>query len=124
MNCRGCGNQEAWHTFGTSTFETCNACGLQGGGESIPDVYLHRAGQRFDNLTDQMGRPIEILSKRHKQQVMNKLGVSEAGDKVNGATYGSKNWIDGSRAWRSRQFEKDRPVIQKTLRAWKEKQRA
>lgn len=102
----------------------CNACGLQGAGEGVPDVYLKRSGQKFENLTDKMGRPIEIRSKRHKKEVMDRLGVSEAGSLVNGAPYGSKNWIDGSRSWRNRQFSKDRPVIQKVLRDWKEKQRA
>lgn len=127
MNCRNCGNEKAWHTVSRydsaaeEWTDCCDGCGLEGGGDVIPDVYLGRLGQKFANLCDDMGRPIEIQSKRHKKEVMDRLGVSEAGGTINGARYGSKTWIEGSREYRKKQFEKDRPVIRETLRRWKEK---
>ncbi len=101
--------------------DQCDKCGLEGAGEGIPDVYLHRAGQRFQNLCDANGVPYEIHSKRHKKEIMDKLGVSEAAGTVNGAPYGSKSWIEGSRDYRRKQFAKDKPMIEKTFREWKEK---
>jgi hypothetical protein len=86
-----------------------------------PDVYLVRAGQTFKNLTDKNGVPIPIQSKRHKKQVMDELGVQEAGNTINGARYGSKSWIEGSREYRKKQFENDRPKIQKIYREWRER---
>lgn len=96
----------------------CDACGLEGAGPTIPDVYFTHSGQKFANLCDKMGRPIEITSKRHKKEVMDKLGVQEAGDRVHGATYGGKSWIEGSRDYRKRQFEKERPVIRETYKRY------
>lgn len=130
MNCSNCKNEKAWHVVSRFSSETgdfeecCDACGLEGAGPGMPDAYFQRAGQTFQNLCDKMGRPIEIQSKRHKQEVMNKLGVSEAGGTVNGAPYGTKNWIEGTRDYRRKQFDKDRPMIRETLKAWKEKSRA
>lgn len=89
--------------------------------EGVPDVYLGHVGQKFANLCDDMGRPYEISSKRQKKEVMDRLGVSEAGDRVNGAPYGSKTWIEGTREFRRKQFDKERPMIRETLRRWKEK---
>lgn len=77
----------------------------------LPDVYLEKSGQKFANLTDKMGRPYEITSKRHKKRVMDSLGVQEAGGTFNGAPFGTKTWVDGTRAYRKKQFEKDRPMI-------------
>ncbi len=104
--CRGCGNTEAYHKravwFDGDVEEVCDKCG---------------------NLTDKMGRPIEIQSKRHKKEVMDRLGVSEAGDKVGGRDYGSTSWIEGSRDYRKRQFAKERPALRKIFKDWKEKSR-
>jgi len=115
MTCRGCGNDQAWHTKTIyedgQIISLCDRCGLEGAGDGVPDVYLAYIGQKFENLTDKMGNPIEIQSKRHKAEVMKQLGVREAGDRVNGATFGTKSWIEGTREWRKRQFDKDRPKI-------------
>lgn len=126
MICRGCGNPEAYHKHGVwndgEIEETCNACSnLRLSDAGSPDVYFSHIGQKFDNLTDKMGRPIEIQSKRHKKQVMDKLGVREAGHTVNGVPYGTKTWNEGTRAYRKKQFDKERPMIRETLRKWKEK---
>lgn len=124
--CRGCG-REATHirtiVEGDELIDQCERpdCGnLSMVDTGVPDVYLARAGQTFQNLTDKTGRPIEIRSKRHKKAVMDQLGVREAGETVNGAPFGTKSWIDGSRAVRRREFEKERPKIRETLKRWKE----
>lgn len=129
MTCGGCGNTEAYQIHSVydagEVFDCCNVCGnLSSIDAGVPDVFLHRAGQKFNNLCDKMGRPYEIQSKRHKKEVMDRLGVQEAGGTVNGARFGTKSWTDGTRAWRKRNFEKDRPMIRETLRAWKEKARS
>lgn len=127
MTCNNCGNKEAWHLksgFNGVTlerYEACDACGLQGAGQGIPDVYLPRSGMKFQNLTDKMGSPIEIRSKRHKKEVMASLGVSEAGGTFNGAPFGTKSWIDGTREYRRQQFEKERPKIREIHREWRER---
>lgn len=131
MICRNCNNQNAWHSisrYDTQTEEwidCCDGCGLEGGGAVVPDVYLPRIGQKFANLCDRMGKPYEIVSKRHKKEVMDKLGVSEAGDRVNGAPSGGKSWIEGSRPYRAKQFDRiDRPMIREQYRIWREKNNA
>ncbi len=92
--------------------ECCDKCGATGDGQAmLPDVFLERSGQRFANLCDKMGTPYTITSKRHKKRVMNELGVQEAGGTFNGAPYGTRTWVDGTRAYRKKQFEKDRPMI-------------
>lgn len=128
MNCSGCGNDKAWHVKSyydkrEGFRELCDACGLEGGGEGIPDVYFAGRAQKFANLTDDMGRPIEITSKRHKKEVMDRLGVSEVGDRVNGAPYGSKDWISGSAEYRKRNFEKDRPKIREIYKSYLDRAR-
>lgn len=126
MTCSHCHSDKAWHVVSRFNSETgnfeecCDSCGLQGSGTGVPDVYLRRSGQTFDNLCDKMGRPIPIQSKRHKKEVMDSLGVREAGERVNGARFGTKSWIDGSREARKREFAKDRPEIQRTFKRWKE----
>lgn len=115
-----CSHENAWHTrtiYENGALHTvCDRCGLEGAGEGIPDAYLGHIGQTFAALCDNMGRPIEIRSKRHKQQVMDKLGVRECPDRLSG-----KTWVDGTREYRREQFNRDRPVIRETLRRWKER---
>lgn len=123
MNCRGCGNEKAYNVRtryeGEILIEGCDQCGSVNC-EGIPDVYLNRVGQTFSNLCDTMGNPIPIMSKRHKQEVMKSLGVSEAGDRVNGAPYGSKSWVEGTRDYSRKTFEKDRPMIRKVYQQYLE----
>lgn len=123
MICSGCGNQEAWHKTFVQDHEMCDGCGLEGGGAGVPDVYFTKSGEKFDNLCDDMGRPIEITSKRHKKEVMDRLGVREAGDLVNGSKYGSKSWIEGTRDYRKKQFDRERPMIRDTYKRYLDKVR-
>jgi hypothetical protein len=126
MNCRGCGNKAAYHTRSyvdrSGIQEVCNVCGdLSLADSAVPDVYLGKGGKNFANLCDDMGRPYEISSKRQKAAVMKKLGVSEAGDTVNGAPYGTKTWIEGSREHRRKQFDKERPKLREIYKEWRER---
>lgn len=117
MSCRNCKSEKSWHVItifdpqADQFIDQCDQCGLEGAGGGVPDVYFKRSGQEFANLTDDMGRPIKIESKRHKAEVMKALGVSEAGDRVNGAPYGTKTWTEGTRDGRKKTFERDRPKI-------------
>lgn len=125
MICNSCGNKEAYHVRTIyddgEMIDCCNDCArLSSISAGVPDVYLGHVGQKFANLTDKLGNPIEIRSKRHKKEVMDSIGVSEAGDRVNGAPYGSKDWISGSRDVRRKQFENERPRIREALKRWKE----
>lgn len=99
-------------------YDWCNDCPDPVKVGSIPDVYLKHIGQTFENLTDAMGKPIPIQSKQHKKEVMEKLGVREAGDRINGAPFGTKTWVDGTREWRKKQFEKERPMIRETYKRY------
>jgi hypothetical protein len=58
----------------------------------------------------------EFTSRSQKARVMKEKGVSELGSQK----LGEKNWIEGSRDMRRKQFEQERPVIRETLKRWKE----
>lgn len=123
MNCAVCNNEHAYATRsvfreGAMVELGCDRCG--GVSASLPDAYLGHIGQKFANLCDKMGKPYEIQSKRHKKEVMDQLGVREAAGTVNGQRFGSETWIDGTRAYRKRQFEKERPGIREIFKRWKE----
>lgn len=120
--CKGCGEEaftfNGWIEAGVY-HEICDRCGSPASG-GVPDVYLRRSGQTFQNLCDKMGHPIPIQSKRHKKEVMDSLGVREAGERVNGARFGTKSWIEGTRPSRKRAFAQEKPGIRATLKRWKE----
>lgn len=122
MICRGC-NQESHQVRtivdGGQFYDSCPRCSdLSSMDAYMPDAYLGHIGQKFESLCDDMGRPYEIQSKRHKKEVMDRLGVSEAGDRVNGAPYGTKSWIEGTRDYRRKQFDKERPAIRETYKRY------
>lgn len=120
----GSWHRKSWYDAETgSVEEICDRCGLEGAGPWIADAYLARCGQTFENLCDPMGRPYEIQSKRHKKEIMDRLGVSEAGDRINGAPLGTKSWIEGTRPHRQAQFEKDRPMIRENYKRYLENAR-
>lgn len=125
MHCNGCGNTKAYHIRsvwdGAGLVDFCDSktCGnLDESGVGIPDVYLPRGGMKFENLCDDMGRPYEVSTKREKANVMRQLGVSEAGDRVHGAPYAPKDWIEGTRETRRKSFEQDRPKIREIYRQY------
>lgn len=98
---------------GTTAYDCCSNCPVPVQTDGIPDVYLGHVGQTFQALCDKTGTPIPIQSKRHKQQVMNDLGLSEHPDRLSG-----KNWIEGSRNYRKRNFEEARPKIREAYRQY------
>lgn len=125
MICRNCGNENAYHVRTIvedgEMIDLCNLadCGnLSISDAGSPDVYLARAGQQFKNLCDDMGRPIPIQSKRHKKEVMDRLGVQEAAGTVNGQRFGSKSWVEGTRDYRKKSFDKDRPKIREVYKQY------
>lgn len=116
MTCRSCGNDKATLirtiVHEGEVIDYCRECDSSTNNSfSDPDVYFRHSGQTFENLCDPMGKPIPIMSKRHKKEVMDKLGVSEAGDKVNGAFSTPKSWIEGSRDIRQKETAKYLPMI-------------
>lgn len=123
QSCGNCGNESPYHKHGWIESgeyrELCNVCGAPPP-PGVPDVFLPRCGMTFQNLTDDMGKPIPIMSKRHKQEVMDAKGVRECPERLTPTT-----WIDGTRAYRNKQFDQvDRPMIRETLRRYKERARA
>lgn len=122
--CKGCGNEVPYSKRIYKDVEVCNMCGdVSCSDAATPDVYLAHAGQKFSNLCDDKGNPYEIQSKRHKKEVMDKLGVREAGDLMHGAPYGTKSWIEGTRDVRRKAFEKERPMIRETYKRYLENAR-
>jgi hypothetical protein len=119
--CNGCGSDKysEMRTIieDTELVDACDQCSHVRA-DGIPDVYLGHIGQKFQNLIGKDGQPIEIRSKRHKKQVMDEMGVSEAGHTVNGAPYGSKSWIEGTRAYRKKNFKEALPAIRETYRQY------
>lgn len=127
-SCGTCGSKE-WFEMRTiiedSVFlDWCSDCDTPVQVAGVPDAYLPRVGMTFENLCDNMGKPIPIMSKAHKLQVMREKGVVEAGDRHQGSTsLPTKSWIDGTREHRRREFDqKYRPLLKKAYKTWKEKQ--
>lgn len=87
MICAGCGKKAYWaktyYSDGTR-HEICNMCSKDLMHTTIPDVYWPGHAHTNDNLTDGMGNPILLTSKRHKASVMRDLGVIECGDRIGG----------------------------------------
>jgi len=87
MICGGCGNKDAYRYKMRNGVEYCNACANLGA-LAQPDAYFR--GPYLDtnlvDVNDPKGRDgTFITSKRHKVEVMKKLGVREVGDRVGGA---------------------------------------
>lgn len=80
---------------GGEPYDQCNLCDSSCRVASgVPDVYWPGQPHYNDNLVDKAtGKPVLLTSKRHKAEVMKKLGVVEAGDRYHGAPYvPSGNW--------------------------------
>lgn len=118
--CSGCQNDKAYQTHGYVSdegvyVECCDRCGdLASSDIPVPDVFWN--GRPY--YSEALG--MEFTSRTQKARVMKELGVSELG----GRKLGEKNWTEGSREFRRKQFNRERPMIQKTYQAWKEKSRA
>lgn len=125
--CSSCGSPD-WYEIrtcmeGTEVYDWCSNCDDPVSVGCAPDAYLPRAGMTFENLCDKMGKPIPIMSKAHKMQVMREKGVIEAGDRQGGSMgMPAKSWIEGTREGRKKEFnEKYRPILQKIRKDWNQK---
>lgn len=117
--CNACGTED-WSEIrsvieGSEITDSCSSCSSVRA-DGIPDVYLPRSGMEFQALCDKTGKPIPIQSKRHKQQVMDEMGLSEHPDRLRGG----KTWIEGSREYRKRNFEQARPQIRAAYKQYLE----
>ncbi len=117
MNCTGCGNEKAFQTHGYIAaqgcyIECCDRCSQRSPSEAaLADVFWN------DKPYYSQALGVEFTSRAQKARVMKERGVSELGNQP----LEHKNWIEGSREYRRKQFEKDRPMIRDTYRRWKEK---
>lgn len=116
--CSACGSVE-WYQIrtmmeGTEIYDSCSDCDNPVSVGGVPDVYLPRAGMTFQALCDKTGKPIPIQSKRHKQQVMNELGLRECPERLSG----EKTWVEGSRQYRKRNFDEARPKIREAYQRY------
>ena len=96
MICGTCG-EECYHSHvaysdSGERMETCNNCGNVTI-TYIPDVYWPGHVHTNPNITDRMGHPIELTSRRHKAQVMRQQGISEAGDRFHGSVSGNYSYF-------------------------------
>lgn len=112
--CRGCG-REATHIRtiieGLRVIDQCShpECGnLHSIDATIPDVYWNGRPYHSEALG------IEFTSRSQKARAMKEMGVSELGSQK----LGEKSWVEGSRDYRHKQFDKDRPAIRETYRRY------
>lgn len=119
MMCSGCNNEKAYQTHGYVSaegfyVECCDQCGnLSSSDASIPDVFWNGRPYKSEALG------VEFTSRSQKARVMKEMGVSELGSQK----LGDKSWIEGSRGYRKKQFDKDRPMIRETYRRYLENAR-
>lgn len=112
MVCKGC-SKESHHIHGYmhegQYQEVCAGCGgLYSADASVPDVFWN--GKPY--YSEALG--VEFTSRAQKARVMKERGVSELGDQK----LGKKTWTEGSRAYRKKNFENDRPMIRETYRRY------
>jgi hypothetical protein len=105
--CRGCGYETPYAKRFTVDTESCDRCGGFSSMASVPDVYF-----KHPYHSEALG--VDFTSKSQKASVMKEMDVSEAGDRSMSTTA----WVDGTRAWRKAQFEKDRPMIRENYRRY------
>lgn len=109
--CRGCGN-ENWTAMRSvvsdegGMIDECDRCGSFQAG-TVPDVFFNQP--YYSKALD-----VEFTSKAQKAAYLKEHGLSEAGD----MKFGKQSWVDGTRAHRRAQFEKDRPMIREVYRQY------
>lgn len=116
MICRAC-NQHASsvksiYDDGEIIDVGCDRCsGVQA---AVPDVYWPGHTYKSEALG------VEFTSRGQKAQYLKDNNLTEAGD----MKMGQKSWQEGSKDYRRKQFDKDRPRIREIYRQWREKSRA
>lgn len=114
MVCGGCQNKEAyqihgWYDDKTGYNEICDRCGnLSTSDATIPDVWWN--GRPY--YSEALG--VEFTSRSQKARVMKEKGVTELGSQK----IDPKSWTEGSRDYRKRQFDKDRPKIRELYKQY------
>lgn len=109
--CSECGSLE-WTEIrsivdGTNFYDTCSECPVPVQTGGLKDVYFR---QPYKSVS--LG--VEFTSKKQKAEYLIQQGLSEAGDRP----LGRKSWIDGSKSYRKRNFEKARPMIRENYRKY------
>lgn len=89
--------------------ECCAGCGgLYSSDAGVPDVFWN--GKPY--YSEALG--VEFTSRSQKAQVLKERGLSELGSQK----LGEKTWVEGSRDYRKKNFEKDRPMIRENYRRY------
>lgn len=109
--CSGCGSLD-WTELrsmieGTEFYDTCSECLVPVQTDGVKDVY-------FRHPYESTSLGVEFTSKKQKAAYLAKRGFSEAGDRK----LGEKSWVEGSRDYRKRNFEKARPLIRENYRKY------
>lgn len=113
MICKGC-NKESYQIHGFmddegAYREVCAGCGgLYSTDASIPDVFWN--GKPY--YSEALG--VEFTSRSQKARVLKERGLSELGSRK----LGQKTWAEGTREFRRKNFEKDRPKIRENYRRY------
>lgn len=79
----------------------------------VPDVFWNGRPYYSEALD------VEFTSRSQKARIMKERGLSELGDRK----LGEKNWIEGSRESRRKEFDKERPMIRENYRRYLENAR-
>jgi hypothetical protein len=115
MICQGC-QKETYQIHGYMDDqgiykEACSECGnVASSDASVPDVYWNGRPYYSEALQ------VEFTSRSQKARVMKERGLSELGSQK----LGEKSWTEGSRDYRKKNFEKDRPMIREAYRRYLE----
>lgn len=114
MFCETCGNEKAYRMQKADGPWVCDRCG-DPSSAFFPDVYFKKAGEVYENLTDKNGVPVIFDSKGGKARFLRENNLSEAGDRVHGASYstGQNRDIRPSR-------EANRQIIKEAIRKARE----
>lgn len=87
MRCGSCHNDSyavMTRAIDGKLHDFCVKCNAEFRKNTVPDVYWPGHQHTNENLTDSMGNPILLRSRRHKAAVMRELGVREVGDRIRG----------------------------------------
>lgn len=116
MICRACNEPHASSVKsivenGSVVDVGCDRC--MGVAPTIPDVYWPGHTYKSEALET------EFTSRGQKAAYLKKHGLSEAGD----VKFKGQTWAEGSRGYRKRQFDKDRPMIRENYKRYLENAR-
>lgn len=113
MTCSGCQKEShqihGWIDEKGDYQEMCAECGgVSSVDAGIPDVFWN--GRPY--YSEALG--VEFTSRSQKARILKERGLSEMGSQK----LGEKTWVEGTREYRKRNFEKDRPAIRENYRRY------